>query len=208
MTPNMTTTPSFTAKDVQDLRQRTGAGMMDAKKALVETGGDMAKAMDLLRAKGIAKAEKRAGRAAGEGAIGSYIHHNGKVGVMVEVSCETDFVARTEDFKTLVKQLAEHIAGSPIVPLAVERDGVPAERVERERHKFEEQVRESGKPDNLVAKILEGKVEAFYKDVVLLSQPWIREPKNTIGELVKEASARLGENVSVRRFVRFKLGEE
>ena len=204
----MNTTTNFTAKDVQDLRQRTGAGMMDAKKALVETGGDMAKAADLLRAKGIAKAETRAGREASEGLIGHYNHHNGSVGVMVEVNCETDFVARTDDFKNLAKSLAEHIAGSPTVPLAVERDGVPADLVAHERKVFEEQVRESGKPENLVAKIVEGKVEAFYKDVTLMSQPWIREPKKTIGDLVKEASAKLGENVVVKRFVRFQMGQE
>ena len=204
----MTTTMNFTAKDVQDLRQRTGAGMMDSKKALVETGGDMAKAADLLRAKGIAKAEKRAGREASEGLIGHYVHHNGSVAVLVEVNCETDFVARTDDFKGLAKSLAEHIAGSPTVPLAVERDGVPADLVAHERSVFEQQVRESGKPENLVAKIVEGKVEAFYKDVTLMSQPWIREPKKSIGELVKEASAKLGENITVRRFVRYKLGQE
>jgi elongation factor Ts len=204
----MTTVTNFTAKDVQELRQRTGAGMMDAKKALTEMAGDMAKAADLLRAKGIAKAEKRAGREASEGIIGHYVHHNGSVAVLVEVNCETDFVARTDDFKLLCKQLAEHIAGSPTVPLSVERDGVPAETVAHERSVFEQQVRESGKPENLVSKIVEGKVEAFYKDVTLMSQPWIREPKKTIGELVKEASAKLGENVTVRRFVRYKLGGE
>ena len=202
----MTTTTNFTAKDVQDLRQRTGAGMMDSKKALVETNGDMDKAVDLLRTKGIAKAEKRAGRTASEGAIGSYIHHNGKVGVMVEVACETDFVARTDDFKNLVKELALHIASA--APVSVEKDGVSAELIARERRVYEQQVRESGKPENLVAKIVDGKVEAYYKDVVLMSQPWIREPKKSIGELVKEASAKLGEHIAVRRFVRYQLGQD
>jgi elongation factor Ts len=204
----MSTGKKITAKEVQELRQRTGAGMMDAKKALIETGGDLAKAIDLLRAKGIAKAEKRAGHEAGEGMIGSYIHHNHKVGVLVEVNCETDFVARTEDFKALVKQLAEHIAGSPTVPLAVERDGVSAEVVERERRIFEQKVKESGKPAAIHGKIVDGMVEAFFKDVVLTSQPWIREPKKTIGELVKEASAKLGEHITVRRFVRYQMGQQ
>jgi elongation factor Ts len=202
----MSTTTNFTAKDVQELRQRTGAGMMDAKKALVETHGDMDKAVDMLRAKGIAKAEKRAGRAASEGAIGSYIHHNGKVGVMVEVNCETDFVARTDDFKLLVKELALHIASA--APLSVEKDGVDPAIIEHERKIYEQQVRESGKPENLVAKIVDGKVEAYYKEVVLMSQPWIREPKKTIGDLVKEASSKLGEHIAVRRFVRYQMGQE
>jgi len=202
----MSTTTNFTAKDVQELRQRTGAGMMDAKKALEETHGDMDKAAELLRAKGIAKAEKRAGRSASEGMIGSYIHHNHKVGVMVEVNCETDFVARTDDFKALVKELALHIASA--APLAVDKDGVDPAVVERERRIYEQQVKESGKPEHLIPKIVEGKVEAFYKEVVLLSQPWIREPKKSVGDLVKEASAKLGEHVSVKRFVRYQLGQE
>ena len=201
----MTAKTEFTAKDVQELRQRTGAGMMDAKRALEEMKGDMDKAADHLRAKGIVKAEKRAGRAATEGAIGSYIHHNGKVGVMVEVNCETDFVARTDDFKTLVKELALHIASA--APVSVDKDGVSPELIARERTVYEQQVRESGKPDNLVAKIVDGKVEAYYKEVVLMSQPWIREPKKSIGDLVKETSSKLGENLVVRRFVRFQLGE-
>jgi elongation factor Ts len=200
------TKKEFTAKDVQDLRQRTGAGMMDAKKALTEMNGDMDKAADHLRAKGIVKAEKRAGRTASEGSIGHYIHHNGKVGVMVEVNCETDFVARTDEFKQLVKDIAMHIASA--APLSVDKDGVSPDLVAHERKVFEQQVRESGKPENLVAKIVDGKVEAFYKEVVLLSQPWIREPKKTIGDLVKETSAKLGENLVVKRFVRYQMGQE
>jgi elongation factor Ts len=199
-------TTTFTAKDVQELRQRTGAGMMDCKRALEETGGDTDKAAEMLRAKGIAKAEKRSGRSASEGLVHSYIHHNGKVGVLIEVNCETDFVARNDDFRALVKELALHIASA--APLSVDKDGVPTEDIERERRIFEQQVRESGKPDNLVPKIVEGKVEAYYKDVVLLSQPWIREPKKTIGDLVKEASAKVGENIVVRRFARFQIGAE
>ena len=202
----MSTTTSFTAKDVQELRQRTGAGMMECKKALEETGGDMEKAIDLLRKKGAAKAEKRTGKQTSEGMVGSYIHHNGKVGVLVEVNCETDFVARTDDFKQLVKQIAEHIAAA--APLAVEKSGIAADIVDRERRIYEEQARESGKPDNIIAKMVDGKVESFYKDRVLVSQPWVREPKKTIGDLIKETSAKVGENIQVRRFARFQLGEE
>lgn len=198
-------TSTFTAKDVQQLRQRTGAGMMDCKKALEETGGDIEKAVELLRKKGIAKAEKRTGRATSEGLIGSYIHHNGKIGVLVELNCETDFVARTDDFQQLVKTIAEHIAAA--APLGVDKDSVPAEIVEKERRIAEEQARQSGKPDAIVQKMVEGKVEAFYKDVVLLSQPWVREPKKTVGDLIKEVSAKVGENIQVRRFARFQLGE-
>ncbi len=201
------TKKEFTAKDVQDLRQRTGAGMMDAKKALTEMGGDMDKAADHLRAKGIVKAEKRAGRTASEGSIGHYIHHNGKVGVMVEVNCETDFVARTDEFKQLVKDLAMHIASA--APIAVDKDGVSADLVAHERKVYEQQARESGKPENLLEKIVEGMLDkGFYQEVVLMSQKWIREPKKTIGDLVKETSAKLGENVVVKRFVRYQMGQE
>jgi elongation factor Ts len=202
----MTTTAAFTAKDVQELRQRTGAGMMECKKALEETKGNIEQAIEYLRKKGIAKAEKRVGRATSEGAVASYIHHNGKVGVLVEVNCETDFVARTDDFKELVKFVAEHIAAAS--PLAVDRDGIAADRIEKERRIAEEQVKASGKPANMVDKIVTGKVDAYLKDVTLMGQPWIREPKKTIGDLLKETSAKLGENVQVRRFVRFQLGEE
>lgn len=197
---------AFTAKNVQELRQRTGAGMMECKRALEETKGDMEQAAENLRKKGIAKADKRLGKQTSEGQITSYIHHNGKVGVLVEINCETDFVARTDDFKTLAREIALHIASA--APLSVDKDGVPADAVQREKRIFEEQARESGKPENIIAKMVEGKVESYYKEVVLLSQPWIREPKKTIGELVKEASARVGENIQVRRFVRFQMGEE
>ena len=200
------TTVTFTAKDVQELRRRTGAGMMECKKALEETAGDMEKAVEWLRKKGIAKAEKRAGRSTSEGVITSYIHPPGKIGVLVELNCETDFVARTDDFKNLAREVAMHIASA--APLAVDKEGIPAEAVERERRIAEEQVRASGKPDHLVAKIVEGKLESFYKQVALLSQPWIREDKKSIGDLIKETSSKLGENVQVRRFVRFQMGEE
>ncbi len=196
----------FTAKDVMSLRQRTGAGMMEAKRALEETKGDMDKAAETLRVKGIAKADKRAGKQTSEGTITSYIHHNGKVGVMVEINCETDFVARTDDFKSLAKEIALHIASA--APVSVDKDGVPVEAVEVERRVAEEQARASGKPDAIIEKMVSGKVEAYYKDNCLVYQPWIREPKKSIGDLIKEASAKLGENIQVRRFVRFQMGEE
>ena len=202
----MTTTTPFTAKDVSELRERTGAGMMECKRALEETQGNMEKAIEHLRAKGIAKAEKRAGRAASEGIIGYYVHHNGKVGVLVEVNCETDFVARTDDFKNLAKMIAEHIAAA--APLGIEKDTVPAAKVESERRIFEQQVREQGKPEAMIEKIVEGKIQSFYKDVALMHQAWVREPKKSIGDLVKETSAKVGENIVVKRFTRFQLGEE
>lgn len=196
---------TFTAKDVQELRRRTGAGMMDCKKALEANGGDVDKAVEYLRTKGIAKAESRTGRATSEGLVGSYIHHNGKIGVLVELNCETDFVARTDDFQQLVRTVAEHIAAA--APLGVDRDTIPAESIERERRIAEEQARQSGKPDAIVQKMVEGKVESYYKEVVLLAQPWVREPKKSIADLIKEASSRLGENIQIRRFARFQLGE-
>ncbi len=199
------TTKAISAKDIAALRERTGAGMMDCKKALEETGGDLDKAVELLRSKGAAKADKRAGRQTKEGVIGSYIHHNGKIAVLVEINCETDFVARTEDFQQLGKYLAEHIAAA--APLAIDKDQVPQDKVDSERRIFVEQVKAEGKPDHMIEKIVEGKVQAFYKDVALMHQAWVREPKKTIGDLVKEVSAKTGENVQVRRFVRYQLGE-
>ena len=194
-----------TAKDVAALRERTGAGMMDCKKALDETNGDLDKAVELLRSKGAAKADKRAGRQTKEGMIANYIHHNGKIAVLVELNCETDFVARTEDFQQLGRWIAEHVAAA--APIALDKDSVPAEKVESERRIFHQQVKESGKPENMIEKIVEGKIQAFYKDVALLHQAWVRDPKKTVGDLVKETSAKTGENVVVRRFVRYQLGE-
>jgi len=196
----------FTAKDVMSLRQRTGAGMMEAKKALEETKGDMDKAAEALRVKGIAKADKRSGKQTSEGVITSYIHPPGKLGVLVEINCETDFVARTDDFKQLGRDIAMHIASA--APIAIDREGIPADRIATERRIAEEQAKTSGKPENIIRKMVEGKVDAFLKDVSLMSQPWIREPKKSIADLVKEASSKLGENIQVRRFVRFQLGEE
>ncbi len=198
-------TGTISAKDVAALRARTGAGMMDCKQALTEANGDMEKAVDLLRKKGIAKAEKRAGRGATEGLIGSYVHFNGKVGVLVEVNCETDFVARTGDFQALVRDLALHIASAD--PIAVSVDDVPAEVLERERAIFRAQAAESGKPEAVWDKIVEGKLKKFYQERVLLEQPFVKDDKQTVGQLVKAVSGKVGENVVVRRFVRYQLGE-
>jgi len=192
-------------KDVKELRDRTGAGMMDCKKALEESGGNIDKAIEYLRKTGVAKAEKRAGRTASEGVIGHYLHHNGKIAVLVELNCETDFVARNDEFQQTAKYIAEHIAAA--APIAVDKDAIPADKVEQERRIFTEQVKQSGKPANLIEKIVDGKIEAYYKDVALLHQAWVREPKKTVGDLVKELSAKTGENIQVRRFVRYQLGE-
>ena len=196
---------AISAKEVGELRNRTGAGMMDCKKALEEAGGNMDKAVEILRSSGAAKAEKRSGRQVKEGMIANYIHHNGKIAVLVELNCETDFVARTEDFQQLGKSIAEHIAAA--APIAVDKDQVPQDKVDSERRIFTEQVKAEGKPDHLIEKIVEGKVQAYYKDVALMHQAWVREPAKTIGDLVKEVSAKTGENVQVRRFVRYQLGE-
>jgi elongation factor Ts len=202
-------TTTFGAKDVQELRQRTGAGLMDCKKALEETGGDVAKASELLRKKGIAKAEKRSGRTASEGMVASYLHHDGKLGVLVEVNCETDFVSRGDLFRELVRSIAEHIAaGVPQPPMAITRDQVDAETVERERRILTEQAQASGKPANVIEKMIEGRVDKFFKEVALMDQPWVRDDAKTIGDLVKETAAKTGENIVVRRFARFKIGEE
>jgi elongation factor Ts len=195
---------SFSAKDVAALRARTGAGMMDCKKALEETGGDMEKAVDLLRQKGIARAEKRSGRGAREGVIGSYVHFNGKVAVLVELNCETDFVARTADFQALAKDLALHIASAN--PLAVSTDAIPADVLAREKAIYDAQVAESGKPEAVRVKIVEGKLKKFYEEGVLLEQPFVKDDAVKVGDLVKAVSGKLGENVVVRRFVRMELG--
>jgi elongation factor Ts len=197
---------TITAKDVGELRARTGAGMMDCKRALEETGGDVAKAVDVLRRKGIAKAEKRTGRSATEGVIGSYIHHDGKTGVLVEVNCETDFVARTEDFQDLAKQIAMHIAATN--PIAVIADDVPDEVVSKERKLYEEQVAESGKPEKVWSRIVDGKLKKFFQEHVLMEQPFVKDDSMTVRDLVKNVSGRVGENVVVRRFARFELGGE
>jgi len=196
---------NISAKDVAELRKRTGAGMMDCKKALAENAGDFDKATEWLRARGIAKSEKRADRAVSEGVIEAYIHHNGKVAVLVELNCETDFVARTDDFRQLAKDVAMHVAFAN--PLAVSTADLPAEVVERERRIYTEQVAQEGKPEAMRARIVEGKLRKFYAESVLLEQPWVKDDKQTIGDLVKAVSGKLGENVVLRRFVRLQLGE-
>ena len=200
----MTTVKEIPAKLVAELRARTGAGMMDCKKALEETAGDLEKAVDVLRKKGAAKAEKRAGREATQGLIGSYVHHDGSIGVLVELNCETDFVARTPDFKELAKELALHIASAK--PLAVRIEDLPADLIERERRVYAEQVAQQKKPENIRAKIVDGMLKKFYEDHVLLEQKYVRDDTRTIGELVKELSAKTGENIQLRRFVRFERG--
>ena len=200
----MATVKEIPAKLVAELRARTGAGMMDCKKALEEAGGDLEKAVDILRKKGSAKADKRAGREASEGWIGSYVHFDGSVGVMVELNCETDFVARTDDFQALAKEVAVHIAATN--PLAVRIEDLPADVVERERKVYESQVAEQKKPENIRAKIVDGMMRKFYEERVLLEQKFVKDDKRTVGELVKALSAKTGEKVEVRRFARFELG--
>ena len=196
-----------TAAMVKELREATGAGMMDCKRALIEADGDVARATELLREKGLASAAKRAGRSANQGLIDAYVHFNNTVGAMVEVNCETDFVANTDEFRQLVKDLALHIA-SPSAPRWVTRDEVPASILEGEQKIAEAQARESGKPDNVVPKIVEGKVEAFLKDNVLLDQPFVKDDSKTIQQYLDEVGVKTGEKVQVKRFARFKLGEE
>lgn len=195
----------ISAKDVKELRERTGAGMMECKNALQEAKGDMEAAIDILRARGAAKAAKRAEREAREGAVGSYIHMGGKIGVLVEVGCETDFVARNEAFQQLVRDVAMHVAASN--PTAVSREEIPAEVVERERGVYREQMKESGKPEHIWDKIVDGKLEKFYAESTLLEQPFVKNPDITVGQLVTEVSAKTGEKIEVRRFTRYALGE-
>jgi elongation factor Ts len=196
----------ITAAMVKALRDATGAGMMACKAALQDADGDMERATEILREKGLASAAKRAGRSANQGLVDSYIHFNNTVGVLVEVNSETDFVANTDEFKTLVKDIALHIA-SPASPSWVTREDVPGSLLDSERHIFEVQAKESGKPDDVIEKIVTGKLESFYKDHVLLDQPFVKDDSKTIQQLLDETSARVGEKVAVRRFVRYKLGE-
>jgi elongation factor Ts len=195
----------ITAQMVKELRERSGAGMMDCKAALVETKGDIETAVDTLRKKGLAAADKKSGRVAAEGAVGSYIHAGGKLGVLVEVNCETDFVARTDQFQELVRDIAMHIAAAE--PRFVRREEVTADVLERERAIYREQTLAAGKPEKIVDKIVDGKVEKFYSEAVLLEQAYVKNPDQTVGELVIEKIAKIGENIQIRRFVRFRLGE-
>lgn len=194
-----------TASLVKDLREKTGAGMMDCKKALQECAGDFEKAVDFLRKKGLAAAAKKAGRIASEGAVGSYIHMGGRIGVLLEVNCETDFVARTERFQGLVKDLAMQIAAAR--PEYIRPDQIPADVLERERSVYREQTLAEGKPEKIVDKIVEGRINKYYSQICLLNQPYIRDDKKTVQDLVSEAVAEIGENIQVRRFSRYELGE-
>jgi len=194
-----------TAQLVKELRDRTGAGMMDCKAALAEAQGDLEKAVDVLRKKGLAAAAKKAGRVAADGAVTAYIHAGGKLGVLVEINCETDFVARTEEFQELAKDIAMHVAAAE--PRWVRREEVPSDVLERERAIFREQAAASGKPANVVEKIVDGKLEKFYAESCLLEQTFVKNPDQTISQLVQEKVAKIGENIQVRRFARFKLGE-
>jgi elongation factor Ts len=193
------------ANEVKKLRGRTGAGMMDCKRALQECGGDHDRATEYLRVKGLAAAKKKAGRATGEGVVASYVHPGDKLGVLVEVNCETDFVARNDGFRAFVKDIAMHIAAAD--PMGVTSDDVPAEILEEERKIAAEQAREQGKPDNIIEKIVEGRLKKFITENTLLEQPFVKDPDKTVREYVEEAVAKFGENVVIARFSRFKLGE-
>jgi elongation factor Ts len=200
----MSATP--TAAEVKQLRDATGAGMMDCKKALIESDGDFDRAVEFLREKGLASVAKRAGRSANQGLVDAYVHFNNTVGVLVEVNCETDFVAKTDDFRQLVKDIALHIA-SPSAPRFLTRDEVPQAELDQVRHIAEVQAKEAGKPEQVLGKIVDGKLNAYIADIVLLEQPFVKDDGKTVQQLLDEASAKLGERLAVRRFVRFKLGE-
>ncbi len=196
----------ITAEMVKDLRAKTGAGIMDCKHALAETEGDLEKAVDFLRKKGLASAQKKSGRSTSEGRVTSYIHTGGKIGVMVEVNCETDFVANTDNFIEFGKNLAMHIAASN--PVALQAEDVSADLLARERSVYREQAIEEGKPENMLDKIVEGRVNKFLKESCLLSQPYIRDTQKTINDLLTETIAKIGENIQIRRFARFQVGGE
>ena len=196
---------NYTAQDVKTLRERTGAGMMDCKNALVECDGDMEKAIDYLREKGIAKAAKKAGRIAAEGIVDSYIHMGGRVGVLLEVNCETDFVAKGDMFKSIVHDIALHIAASN--PAYVTKEEVPADVIEKEKAILRAQALEEGKPEKIVDKMVEGRIKSFYEDNCLLCQKFVKDPDKTIEQVVVEATATIGEKISIRRFVRYEMGE-
>ena len=196
---------AITAEQVKQLRDKTGAGMMECKAALTEANGDMEEAVTILRKRGLAQAAKRAGRATAQGTVGTYIHLGGRIGVMVEVNCESDFVARTDDFNNLVKEVAMHIAAAD--PKWVRREDVPAEAIEKEKAIYRAQMENTGKPAHVLDKIVEGKLGNFYSQFVLVDQPSIRDSNVTIGQLITQATAKTGENIQVKRFVRFRVGE-
>ncbi len=191
------------AKEVKTLRDKTGAGMMDCKKALIETEGDLEKAIELLRVKGLADAKKRAGRSANEGIIGTYIHPGDKLGVMLEVNCETDFVARNDDFREMVRNIAMHVAASD--PTSLSRADISEDMLEKERRLLREQALESGKPENIVDKIVDGRMAKFYEENCLMEQPYVKDPDKTVRELLEQAVAKLGENIQIGEFARYEL---
>ena len=193
------------ASSVRDLREKTGAGIMDCKKALLESGGDLEKAVDYLRQKGLALAAKKQGRVAAEGLVGAYIHGGGKIGVLVELNCETDFVARTPEFQALLKDVAMQIAAAS--PRYVRRDDVPSDETEREREIYRRQAQDLGKPEKVIDKIVDGKIEHFYSEVCLLEQEFIKDSDRHVEDLIREVVAKVGENVQVSRFTRFHVGE-
>ena len=190
---------------VKELREKTGAGFMDCKKALAETGGNLEKAVDYLRQKGLAAAAKKADRVASDGAVGAYVHPGGKIGVLVEINCQTDFVARTTEFQTLLKDMAMQIAAAS--PRYMKREEVSADEIEKEREIYRSQALESGKPEKVVEKIVEGKMERFYSEVCLLEQAFIKDPDRKVSDIINDAITRLGEKIEVRRFARYLLGE-
>jgi len=196
---------TISATMVKQLREKSGAGMMDCKQALVECDADIDKAVDFLRKKGLATAQKRAGRAMTEGTVQSYIHMGGKLGVLVEVNCETDFVAKNEDFIVFAKNIAMHIAATN--PLGLRAEDVPEETVQREREIYQAQALETGKPENVINKIVDGKMNKFFKENCLLNQPYVRQPDLTVADVLNELIAKIGENITIRRFVRFQAGE-
>lgn len=195
----------ISAAMVKELREKTGAGMMDCKKALGEANGDMEKAADILREKGIASAAKKAGRIAAEGVVESYIHGGGRIGVLVEVNCETDFVAKTDEFKTFVRDIAMHIAATN--PKYITREEVSAAEIEKEREILTQQALNEGKPEKIIEKMVDGRLDKFFKEICLLEQSFVKDPDKTIQVLVNEKIAKIGENINVRRFVRYELGE-
>lgn len=195
----------ITAALVKELRERTGAGMMDCKKALSATDGNLEKAIDFLREKGLAAAAKKAGRVAAEGLVEAYIHGGGRIGVLVEVNCETDFVAKTDAFKELVKDIAMHIAATN--PSYLKREEVPTAELEHEQAVLAEQARNEGKPEKIIEKMVAGRIEKYYKEVCLMEQPFVKDPDKTISDLITESIAKIGENISIRRFTRYQLGE-
>ena len=196
----------ITSQMVKELRDKTNAGMMDCKKALGETGGDMEKAIDLLRQKGLAVAQKRAGRSTSEGIVQTYIHAGGKLGVMIEVNCETDFVAKTDDFQNFAKDIAMHVAA--MNPVAVRREDIPADLVAREAEIYKKQAMDSGKPENIAEKMVSGKLDKFYAEVSLMEQKFVKNPELNIQDLLNDLIAKMGENITIKRFARFQVGAD